>query len=221
MGSGHILVYAFDVLMEIYRERGYSDREAARSIVENNLYGLDIDDRCTQLAYFAVMMKARSYDGRFLTRGIEPNVLAIQESNGIDTFMNEKITPDKEMNKIGQYLIHTFKDAKELGSLVSVEEKDYDGFLNYLDDCMNNAEYDIDVYQWRMDVLPEVCALAKQAKVLSKKYVSVTTNPPYLNKMEGKLKKFVTEHYKAYSGDLFSVFIYRNFDLCIAQGYMG
>lgn len=221
MGSGHILVYAFDVLMEIYRERGYSDREAARSIVENNLYGLDIDDRCTQLAYFAVMMKARSYDGRFLTRGIEPNVLAIQESNGIDTFMNEKITPDKKMNKIGQYLIHTFKDAKELGSLVSVEEKDYDGFLNYLDDCMNNAEYDIDVYQWRMDVLPEVCALAKQAKVLSKKYVSVTTNPPYLNKMEGKLKKFVTEHYKAYSGDLFSVFIYRNFDLCIAQGYMG
>lgn len=70
-------------------------------------------------------------------------------------------------------------------------------------------------------MLPEVCALAKQAKVLSKKYVSVTTNPPYLNKMEGKLKKFVTEHYKAYSGDLFSVFIYRNFDLCIAQGYMG
>ncbi len=221
MGSGHILVYAFDVLMEIYRERGYSDREAARSIVENNLYGLDIDDRCTQLAYFAVMMKARSYDGRFLTRGIEPNVLAIQESNGIDTFMNEKINPDKEMNKIGQYLIHTFKDAKELGSLVSVEEKDYDGFLNYLDDCMNNAEYDIDVYQWRMDVLPEVCALAKQAKVLSKKYVSVTTNPPYLNKMEGKLKKFVQDNYKDYSGDLFSVFMYRNFELCRKDGYMG
>ena len=127
MGSGHILVYAFDVLMEIYRERGYSDREAVRSIVENNLYGLDIDDRCSQLAYFAIMMKARSYDGRFLTRGLEPHVLAIQESNGIDTFVNEKIIQDREMNEIGQYLIHTFKDAKELGSLITVEEKDYEG----------------------------------------------------------------------------------------------
>ena len=221
MGSGHILVYAFDVLMEIYRERGYSDREAARSIVENNLYGLDIDDRCTQLAYFAVMMKARSYDGRFLRRGIEPHVIAIQESNGIETFINEKITPDKEMNQIGQYLIHTFKDAKELGSLITVEEKDYDGFLNYLNDCMDNAEYDLSTYQWEMDVLPVVRTLAKQAMILSRKYVSVTTNPPYLNKMEGKLKKFVLDNYKDYSGDLYSVFVYRNFSLSVSDGYMG
>ena len=221
MGSGHILVYAFDVLMEIYRERGYSDREAARSIVENNLYGLDIDDRCTQLAYFAVMMKARSYDGRFLTRGVEPNILPIQESNGIDTFVNEKITLDKEMNQIGQYLIHTFKDAKELGSLISVEEKDFDGFLNYLDECLHNSEYDLDVYQWQIKVLPVVKTLAKQAKILSRKYISVTTNPPYLNKMGGKLKKFVIDNYKDYSGDLFSVFMYRNFELCYKSGYMG
>ncbi len=221
MGSGHILVYAFDVLMEIYRERGYSDREAARAIVENNLYGLDIDDRCTQLAYFAVMMKARSYDRRFLTRGIEPHVLAIQESNGVDTFTNEKITPDKEMNQIGQYLIHIFMDAKELGSLISVEEKDYDGFLGYLDECDRNAEYDLFDSEWRADVLPLVRRLAKQAMILSKKYVSVTTNPPYLNKMEGKLKKFVIDNFKEYSGDLFSVFMYRNFDLCRKDGYMG
>lgn len=221
MGSGHILVYAFDVLMEIYRERGYSDREAVRSIVENNLYGLDIDDRCTQLAYFAVIMKARSYDGRFLTRGVEPHVLAIQESNGIDTFINEKITPDKEMNQIGQYLLCTFKDAKELGSLITVEEKDYDSFLAYLDDCIKKAEYDLDFFQWKMEVLPVVSALAKQAKILSKKYVSVTTNPPYLGKMEGHLKKYVVDTYKEYSSDLFSVFMYRNFDLCKLNGYMG
>ncbi len=221
MGSGHILVYAFDVLMEIYRERGYSNREAVRSIVENNLYGLDIDDRCTQLAYFAVIMKARSYDGRFLTRGVEPHVLAIQESNGIDTFINEKITPDKEMNQIGQYLLRTFKDAKELGSLITVEEKEYDSFLAYLDDCINKAEYDLDFFQWKMKVLPVVSALAKQAKILSKKYVSVTTNPPYLGKMEGHLKKYVLDTYKKYSGDLFSVFIYRNFELCKLNGYLG
>lgn len=221
MGSGHILVYAFDVLMEIYRERGYSDREAVRSIVENNLYGLDIDDRCSQLAYFAIMMKARSYDGRFLIRGLEPHVLAIQESNGIDTFVNEKIIQDREMNEIGQYLIHTFKDAKELGSLITVEEKDYEGFLNYLEESIRNVEFDFDVYQWKIVVLPLVQSLAKQAKILSSKYISVTTNPPYLNKIEGKLKKFVVENYKPYSGDLFSVFMYRNFDLCKSNGYMG
>lgn len=220
MGSGHILVYAFDVLMEIYRERGYSDREAARSIVENNLYGLDIDDRCTQLAYFAVMMKARSYDGRFLKRGVEPHVIAIQESNGIDSFINENITSDKELNKIGQYLIHIFKDAKELGSLIYVEEKDYDGFLNYLDECNRDAEYDLFNNAWREDTLPLARTLAKQAKILSKKYVSVTTNPPYLNKMSGKLKKFVVDNYKDYSTDIFAAFIKRNFELGIGTGYI-
>lgn len=220
MGSGHILVYAFDVLMEIYRERGYSDREAARSIVENNLYGLDIDDRCTQLAYFAVMMKARSYDGRFLTRKIEPHVLAIQESNGVDTFVNDKIATDKEMNQIGQYLIHIFKDAKELGSLVSVEERDYDGFLNYFDECINNVEYNLDVYQWQMYVLPVIRALAKQAVILSKRFVVVTTNPPYLNKMSGRLKKFVVDNYKDYSTDIFAAFVKRNFELCKNNGYI-
>lgn len=115
MGSGHILVYAFDVLMDIYRECGYSDRDAALSIVQNNLYGLDIDDRAYQLAYFAVMMKARSYNRRALTKGIFNNLCAIQESNGIARFGCEGLTYDNEQDAIGQYLLDKFKDGKELG----------------------------------------------------------------------------------------------------------
>lgn len=116
MGSGHILVYAFDVLMEVYRECGYVDKDAAQAIVENNLFGLDIDNRAYQLAYFAVMMKARSYDRRFLTREIVPNVSEIIETNPMSNFNCERITNDKEQNKIGDYLITAYKHAKEIGS---------------------------------------------------------------------------------------------------------
>lgn len=123
MGSGHILVYAFDVLMEIYRECGYSDRDAALNIVQNNLLGLDIDDRAYQIAYFAVMMKARSYNRRALSQGIWHNLCAIQESNGIERFTCEDLTTDKEKNQVGEYLVRQFRDAKEIGSLVSIEKR--------------------------------------------------------------------------------------------------
>lgn len=115
MGSGHILVYAFDVLMQIYESYGYSQRDAAKSIVENNIYGLDIDDRAFQLAYFAIMMKARSYNRRFLTLGIEPNLCAIQESNGIqyDKEMGDFLLSE-EYRETLQYLLHTFVDAERI-----------------------------------------------------------------------------------------------------------
>ena len=121
MGSGHILVYAFDVLMEIYKEIGYSERDAAAMIVQNNLFGLDIDDRAAQLAYFVVMMKARSYDRRFLSRGIKPNVLAIKESNRMGAAVRDGLTTDAEMNTISRYLMEPFRDAKELGSIITIE----------------------------------------------------------------------------------------------------
>lgn len=105
MGSGHILVYAFDVLMEIYRECGYSDRDAALNIVQNNLYGMDIDKRAYQLAYFAIMMKARSYNRRALTKGISNNLSVVEESNSIDKFICDDLTNDSEQNKIGEYLV--------------------------------------------------------------------------------------------------------------------
>lgn len=221
MGSGHILVYAFDVLMEIYKESGYTERDAAAMIVQNNLFGLDIDDRASQLAYFAVMMKARSYDRRFLSRGIKPNVLAIKESNGMGAAVRDGLTTDAGMNAISRYLVDTFRDAKELGSIITVEPKDYDCYMEYLDNCDGQGQLTMDDADWLQNTRPMLKALARQAKVLAAKYPVVCTNPPYLNKIEGRLKTFVTENYKDYSGDLFSVFTYRNLMFCKQDGYCG
>ena len=220
MGSGHILVYAFDVLMEIYREVGYSDRDAALSIVENNLFGMDIDKRAYQLAYFAVMMKARSYNRRALTKGVSNNLAVVEESNSIDKFACGDLTTDSEQNKIGEYLVEAYKDAQEIGTLQTIEKKDYNGFVAYLNNIDNSAgQIDLFSTAWLNDTLPQMVQLAKQAEIMSNKYVVVCTNPPYMNKLEGQLKKFVVDNYKAYSGDLFSVFIYRNFDYCKVDGY--
>lgn len=220
MGSGHILVYAFDVLMEIYREVGYSDRDAALSIVENNLFGMDIDKRAYQLAYFAIMMKARSYNRRALTKGISNNLAVVEESNSIDKFACNGLTTDSEQNKIGEYLVEAYRDAQEIGTLQTIEKKDYTGFATYLNNIENSAgQIDLFSTGWLNDTLPKMLQLTKQAEIMSKKYAVVCTNPPYMNKLEGQLKKFVVDNYKAYSGDLFSVFIYRNFDYCKIDGY--
>ena len=221
MGSGHILAYAFDVLMEIYKESGYTERDAAAMIIQNNLFGLDIDDRASQLAYFAVMMKARSYDRRFLSRGIKPNVFAIKESNGMGAAVRDGLTTDAKMNEISRYLVDTFRDAKELGSIITAEPKDYDGYMAYLDGCDGQGQLTMEDADWLQNTRPMLKALARQAKVLAAKYPVVCTNPPYLNKIEGRLKTFVTENYKEYSGDLFSVFTYRNLMFCKQDGYCG
>ncbi len=220
MGSGHILVYAFDVLMEIYRECGYSDRDAALNIVQHNLYGMDIDKRAYQLAYFAVMMKARSYNRRALTQGIFNNLAVCEESNAIDRFAFDGITNDKEQNKIGEYLIEAFKDAQELGTLQTVKPADYKSFAEYLLN-LENIKEQLDLFStsWLNDVVPKMLQFTKQAYIMSKKYAVVCTNPPYMGKLEGKLKEFVIDNYKPYSGDLFSVFMYRNFGYCKADGY--
>lgn len=220
MGSGHILVYAFDVLMEIYRECGYSDRDAALNIVQHNLYGMDIDKRAYQLAYFAVMMKARSYNRRALTQGVFNNLAVCEESNSIERFACDGITNDKEQNKIGEYLVEAFKDAQEIGTLQTIKKNDYQSFAEYLLNIQNNAERpDIFAMSWINETLPKMLQFAKQAQIMSRKYAAVCTNPPYLNKLEGHLKEFVVNNYKAYSGDLFSVFMYRNFGYCKSDGY--
>ena len=220
MGSGHILVYAFDVLMEIYRECGYSDRDAALNIVQNNLYGMDIDKRAYQLAYFAIMMKARSYNRRALTKGISNNLSVVEESNSIDKFICDDLTNDSEQNKIGEYLVDVYRDAQEIGTLQTVEARDYASFIEYLK-SVENITYQIEISTtaWINDTLPKMIQLAKQAEIMSEKYAVVCTNPPYMNKLEGQLKKFVVDNYKAYSGDLFSVFMYRNFGYCKTEGY--
>ena len=220
MGSGHILVYAFDVLMEIYRECGYSDRDAAISIVENNIFGMDIDRRAYQLAYFAVMMKVRSYNRRALTKGMINHLSVVEESNSIQKFTCNGLTNDKAKNEIGEYLVDVYRDAQEIGTLQTVEKKDYESFEEYLQQIENNVgQIDVFTTEWLNETLPRMKQLTKQAMIMSGKYAVVCTNPPYMNKLEGQLKKFVVDNYKEYSGDLFSVFIYRNFGYCKADGY--
>ena len=214
VGSGHFLVYAFEVLMEIYKEYGYSEREAAVEIVKNNLYGLDIDGRAVQLAYFAVMMKARQYDRRFFTRGIQPHIYEIVESNNADKSSIEHFCgSDAVLKKDVMALLCTLKDAKEYGSILQMPEVDY-GKINERFDQLNN---EISIYNTYL--LGDFQMLIRPTEIMSRKYAVVATNPPYLNKYDPKLKDYINENYKDYSGDLFSVFMYRNFGYCKHAGY--
>lgn len=222
MGSGHILVYTFDVLMQIYESYGYSQRDAAKSIVENNIYGLDIDDRAFQLAYFAIMMKARSYNRRFLTFGIEPNLCAIQESNGLqyDRDMGDFLLREEHRETL-KYLLRTFKDAKEYGSILEVEKRDYDGFLKAWELTAEATAENIVMLLWYSECNQVVPTLAKQAKILSQKYEVVITNPPYMAISNGgsKLTEYVKKYHVDCKVDLFAVFIERCSKMVANNGY--
>lgn len=214
-GSGHILVYMFDVLMQIYRSRGYRDRDAAISIVEHNLYGLDIDERAAQLAYFAVMMKARQYDRRFLSRGIQPHVYAIEESNGLSTWKAfsgsdfGQLTLDQTYIAQADELIDLFHDAKEYGSILKVEPTDYDNLQDYLEEIRQKGSENILFAAWADEMAKRMPILIRQAKLLSRKYDVVVTNPPYMGSsgMDAKLSKYVKDNYPDSKSDLFAVFI--------------
>lgn len=212
MGSGHILVYAFDILMQIYERCGYSQRDAAKSIVENNIYGLDIDDRAFQLAYFAIMMKARSYSRRFLTFGIVPNLCAIQESNEIqyDKDIGDFLLSEEHRETL-QYLLNTFVDAKEYGSILNVKKRDYDEFLKAWELIAEQTVENIVILLWYSECSQIVPTLVKQAKVLSQKYDVVVTNPPYMGISNGnvKLNEFVKKNFPDSKSDLFAIFIER------------
>ena len=217
MGSGHILVYAFEVLMQIYLECGYTERGATSLILENNLFGLDIDDRAYQLAYFAVMMKARSYDRRILTRNIKPNVYSIKESNFlVDSW--QKISDDEKFREIFQTVVDTFINAKEYGSILNVPDSDYDYALSVIDDFEQSVPVDFEAQILRGKT-DDIRALVNQAKLMAKKYTAVVTNPPYMNKFDAKLKKYIADNFAEYKGDLFSVFMYHNFSFCTPDGY--
>ncbi len=221
MGSGHILAYAFEVLMEIYRECGWSDRDAAISIVENNLYGLDIDERAYQLSYFSIMMQGCKYNRRFLKANVSNHLSNIVETNDFESLSYEGMIETEACQEMSNYLLHTFKDALELGSLIQVEQKDYDGYKRFIDEIHSNAEFSIYSLDWMENTYYQINKLIKQAEILSKKYCVTTTNPPYLNKMSGELKKYVVKNYKDYSSDLFAVFMKRNFDYTKQNGYLG
>ncbi len=221
MGSGHILAYAFEVLMEIYRECGWSDRDAAISIVENNLYGLDIDERAYQLSYFSIMMQGCKYNRRFLKANVSNHLSNVVETNELESLSYEGMIETEASKEMSNYLLHTFKDALELGSLIHVEQKDYDSYKQFVDEVHSTAEFSIYSLNWMENTYYQINKLIKQAEILSKKYCVTTTNPPYLNKMSGELKKYVVKKYKDYSSDLFAVFVKRNFDFTKENGYLG
>lgn len=206
MGSGHILVYAFDVLMQIYQKAGYQPRDAARLIVEKNLHGLDIDDRAGQLAYFAVMMKAREYNRRILTEGISPGLYSIQESNGIsDSLVDWVSEKDNSMKAELQSLVDIFKDAKEYGSILNVPEMNFSQ-MNERISKIRNSKSTFLSYDSEFELL---ASIIKQGELLASKYDVVVTNPPYMGGggMNLKLSNFVQINYPNSKADLFAVFI--------------
>lgn len=221
MGSGHILAYAFEVLMEIYRECGWSDRDAAISIVENNLYGLDIDERAYQLSYFSIMMQGCKYNRRFLKANVSNHLSNVVETNELESLSYEGMIETEASKEMSDYLLQAFKDALELGSLIQVEQKDYDSYKQFIDEVHSTAEFSIYSLDWMENTYYQINKLIKQAEILSEKYCVTTTNPPYLNKMSGELKKYVVKKYKDYSSDLFAVFVKRNFDFTKESGYLG
>ena len=213
MGSGHILVYAFDVLMQIYESAGYTQRDAARSILENNIFGLDIDERAAQLAYFAVLMKARQYNRRILNDCVKCNVFAIRESNGIDKSILDSLGDAKH---IGEKLIDAFIDAKEYGSILNIEftEEDFVILEQQLDVIKRKSSYENMFEALNSEIIVnKIVPLLYQAKLLQMSYDVVITNPPYLasGNMSPKLLTYVKDNYEEEKGDLLTVFV----DKCI------
>ena len=206
MGSGHILVYAFDILMQIYESCGYTQRDAARSIIENNLYGLDIDKRAYQLAYFAVMMKGRQYSRRILREGLKPKLFAIEDSSAMSAEIidyiadgSEKIR--KDLNSISSDL----KDARELGSIIPVMAVDFDSLYARFEELKDEIHFFATI------AVEQLLPLVQQAEAMAQKYDVAVTNPPYMGLSGGnvKLNDYVKKHYADSKSDLFAVFMER------------
>ena len=211
MGSGHILVYAFDVLMQIYESAGWSERDAAKSIIENNLYGLDIDDRAGQLAYFAVMMKARKYNRRILNDEVNTNIMSIQDSSDISdnivTYIgtNGNKKAEFEVRKI----VDTFKNAKEIGSALIMPQIDFSVIDEAINIIFNSFEENLINLSYKQTIIDKLLSLIKLAKVMSQKYDVVVTNPPYMSSsiMDCKLISYLKNNYNISKSDLFAIFV--------------
>lgn len=228
MGSGHILVYAFDVLMQIYESAGYTQRDASRSILENNLYGLDIDDRAFQLAYFAVMMKARQYNRRILNGETNCRVYSIQESNSINRNQLqyfgtelEELERNTAMLQI-QELLNTFLDAKEFGSILNVENYNWDLLLRFVNDTGANGQIVMDTIGIA-DTEEQLRVLIELGIIMAQKYDVVVTNPPYMggSGMSFRLSEYVRANFPNGKSDLFSCFIEKTLDMSKPYGFTG
>ena len=228
MGSGHILVYAFDVLMQIYGASGYSQRDAAQSILENNLFGLDIDDRAAQLAYFAVMMKARQYDRRLLTRGIQPHIYAFAESNTITTAtlhdMGITLSQDEYDTAVKQVLrlLDELRDAKEYGSILTVTPCDWDLLRRFaVSRTEDEGGQQLLGIHGEQIAAPLLQRLINIGEALSQQYDVVVTNPPYMAVSNAgvKVNDYVKKNFPDSKADLFAVFIERCGQMVKKNGY--
>ena len=226
MGSGHILVYAFDVLMQIYESAGYSQRDAAKSILEHNIYGLDIDDRAYQLAYFAVMMKARQYNRRILNGENTCHVYAIQESNSINRAHLKYFgagMDDIEKNAAKMQLeglLDTLTDAKEYGSILNVESCNWDLLRRFVAAEDTDGQISMDSVGVE-DTAEQLNRLIDIGETMARKYWVTVTNPPYANtgSLGAKVNSFVKKNYQDSKADLYSVFIERCAQMIVHGGY--
>ena len=226
MGSGHILVYAFDVLMQIYESAGYSQRDAAKSILENNIYGLDIDDRAYQLAYFAVMMKARQYNRRILNGENTCHVYAIQESNSINRAHLKYFgagMDDIEKNAAKMQLeglLDTLTDAKEYGSILNVESYNWDLLRRFVAAEDTDGQISMDSVGVE-DTAEQLNRLIDIGETMARKYWVTCTNPPYAgtSNLSVKLNNYVKKHYSDSKADMFAVLIERCSQFVLKCGF--
>lgn len=217
-GSGHVLVYMFEVLLQIYQSCGYAVRDAVRNIVEKNLYGLDLDERASQLSYFAVMMLACRYDKRFLARNIQPHIYPIRESNNVDPHLVEFFANgNEELKSAINTILAEMTDAKEYGSLIKISVKDFAPFYARFAEIENGSELNRD------PALEILLPIVRCAELLSRQYDAVVTNPPYMggSGMDKTLSDFVKKNYPDSKADLFACFIERCGTLANGRGFFG
>lgn len=206
MGSGHILAYAFDLLMDIYRASGRDDRSAVESIITHNLYGLEIDERAAQLAYFEVMMKGREYDRRFFRNHLEPHTCVITESNGLDASLVDAVfEKEKDLKNDMVSIMEDMKDGKIYGSLIRVRQVDFEGLKKYLQQELESSSFYGEV------IKKELLPLVECAEILGSQFITLVTNPPYMGSgnMDAKLSNYLKKSYADAKSDLFACFMIR------------
>lgn len=230
MGSGHVLAYAFDVFMQLYTAEGFRERDAAELIMANNLFGLEIDKRAYQLAYFALMMKGREYNRRILSKEVNLNLHQFIDSPEIPNEYFERLAEVSPysyeltttlLNQLTR-LLDQFKNASEIGSILKIEELQQSE-LDQLDQFIGSFEFfsDMDILYQLPEIQTKVISIVNITRVLMTKYTAVTTNPPYLNKMSSNLDKYVKKNYPDVKTDLFSIFIKMNSNILTNGGYAG
>ena len=205
-GSGHILIYAFEVFYQIYESEGYPKSDIPQLILNNNLYGLDIDDRANQLSILACILVARKYDDKLFSKSIKQHILSIRESNKVNL---ATFAPKGEAGDVLKYVLDSFRDAKEYGSILKIRDLNYDSLRKAIEDDQIAMNFGID---------KALEPLIAQAEILSKKFTIAVTNPPYMSKYGNKLKKYINDYYPDEKSDMAVVFVTRCLDMTEERG---